>query len=1134
MKPLWFYAQDGTKTGPLPEDQILALLAAGAITPQTLLWTQGMEGWAPAGELLHVPQPPQVPIEPPPLPHPTAVPTRQRQSTDSPESSNPQQPQLKQGAVIGGWICFGIGLLCMFRSLWLAPLYTPIFLVAFVLAIVAIAQKRLVAGLALLLTTLIIPGTLAFFLGMSRTKDSLVSAGQKLEQMNESLRREPSGYNAPPQTAKALPSPQHEVPPTVGTPHNIQKTPPQLPSPAPEAIRPQQPNSAVITSTSNQVAFSELLIGQWQGSRHITDYHSNNTWGFVGGGDPIGKWTINGTVLSQLTDSGVQLGGTIVTLDAHNLVVQDTNGNLFNSKRLTSPPTSPAAAPPAPNTPKLSIAEPYSKLILGSWQERKIHTFLPDGTWTLQRYQDAPLDGEKRTWQIDGDKLTLTFPSWGTSAATSSNVSAVETILLLDLNQLVLKNEYNSIHTYVKLSTNASPQPAPNPTSPTDAQLTQTPTSSSRRPSENLPPLKSSSGTPNLPLSHPYEDGLAQADASQIIIASTKPVDINVNYKPNPTFSRDGKLLLYAKQLRDGQSTFVIKDLFTLESVDTFTPQANPEKAVFAPDANRILYQDSNGHLNIFDRIKRTEIQLPIPVNFERFDSQPVWRCEDIVTFFVTRSGASQIYDLSLETLKVMPHAYDTGDLDTFYEKFLAEFKTLTSTPIDNESAEIYQGESSPHSKKHGIEFFNPCLLVGSRDGSYARVLFNNFYSQTPFYVSRDLRHLLVLAEGRLSICYLGVRALPNKLFRIDVDVSKLSEERRKSFLEFRKNSFPFYGSIFAPLVNPLNGRQVGPNTQAFKGRVLIERWYDTFAVARTTLEVVPFGEGDIAAEISSQGDGSAFYFKDEWQVLHAQGVPKEGKASGASSEARTAASAGESGTLARKVGEGPKAEQSAPTPTDKVPGDHGAARAEGSASRPPAPPPQTVPNALFNATRNETPSFSITLSQEAPQHPASAAKDSARNFVATDDVGGTSFHGSGKVYSIPDMKKLVGRDVSDAWLYGSFVLFGRDGNTALCRAKTAWSIQDNEVHITFDQGLELPPNLPELIANGDQARFLYQQGRTDECAAFINTHPSICITFAAKKQRPIKIERATQSADGQIVVNAKSPGAFRIAEASP
>jgi len=47
----WFFASSGQQQGPYPEAQFRDLIARGTITPQTLVWCEGMAGWEKAGEV---------------------------------------------------------------------------------------------------------------------------------------------------------------------------------------------------------------------------------------------------------------------------------------------------------------------------------------------------------------------------------------------------------------------------------------------------------------------------------------------------------------------------------------------------------------------------------------------------------------------------------------------------------------------------------------------------------------------------------------------------------------------------------------------------------------------------------------------------------------------------------------------------------------------------------------------------------------------------------------------------------------------------------------------------------------------------------------------------------------------------
>jgi hypothetical protein len=86
---------------------------------------------------------------------------------------NSKNASRKQGAVIGGWICLLLGALAMLWSLFSFFIYLPLFLAAFVLGIVAIAQRRLANGIPILLLSVLIPIVLAVSLGAFRTVAAL-------------------------------------------------------------------------------------------------------------------------------------------------------------------------------------------------------------------------------------------------------------------------------------------------------------------------------------------------------------------------------------------------------------------------------------------------------------------------------------------------------------------------------------------------------------------------------------------------------------------------------------------------------------------------------------------------------------------------------------------------------------------------------------------------------------------------------------------------------------------------------------------------------------------------------------------------------------------------------------------------
>ena len=65
------------------------------------------------------------------------------------------QTNIKQGAAIGGWVCFGLASIIMFIPIPTWFIYAPLYLASFILSIVAMSQKRIAGGITLLLANVI-------------------------------------------------------------------------------------------------------------------------------------------------------------------------------------------------------------------------------------------------------------------------------------------------------------------------------------------------------------------------------------------------------------------------------------------------------------------------------------------------------------------------------------------------------------------------------------------------------------------------------------------------------------------------------------------------------------------------------------------------------------------------------------------------------------------------------------------------------------------------------------------------------------------------------------------------------------------------------------------------------------------
>jgi hypothetical protein len=50
---LWYYGENGQQNGPFEDEAIRQAISAGQLTPQTMVWREGMPGWLP---LMQVPE----------------------------------------------------------------------------------------------------------------------------------------------------------------------------------------------------------------------------------------------------------------------------------------------------------------------------------------------------------------------------------------------------------------------------------------------------------------------------------------------------------------------------------------------------------------------------------------------------------------------------------------------------------------------------------------------------------------------------------------------------------------------------------------------------------------------------------------------------------------------------------------------------------------------------------------------------------------------------------------------------------------------------------------------------------------------------------------------------------------------
>lgn len=195
-----FLHQNGEQVGPYTEDQISSMIQSGELTRDDIVWHEGLSEWQPLHAVFDLP----TPATPP-------APAYQGRRSSAPEPHT-VMTNVKQGAIIGGWVCFGLGILCMLWSLVLFFLYGPFFLVAFILSIVAMSQRRVLGGIALLVATLLIPTILGAVLFTSRASKFADEMSKAIETASVTESRKASGNNTPVNTASGVTTDSETLP----------------------------------------------------------------------------------------------------------------------------------------------------------------------------------------------------------------------------------------------------------------------------------------------------------------------------------------------------------------------------------------------------------------------------------------------------------------------------------------------------------------------------------------------------------------------------------------------------------------------------------------------------------------------------------------------------------------------------------------------------------------------------------------------------------------------------------------------------------------------------------------------------------------------------------------------------------
>jgi len=171
-------------------------------------------------------------------------------------------------------------------------------------------------------------------------------------------------------------------------------------------------------------------------------------------------------------------------------------------------------------------------------------------------------------------------------------------------------------------------------------------------------------------------------------------------------------------------------------------------------------------------------------------------------------------------------------------------------------------------------------LVVKNQDDSAITPLVANVREDAWYVVEPSLHTVLLLSRDEVRVVFMRLKEPSPHRWEFALPPQPPTSELTK----YVKKGVPFRAKVYAPAVNPLNGKMVGIDRQRFKGWVVIKEWRGmTDVVAVTRIEFNPIAEGDIVTEIKSEQWGDfgnhPFDFGDYWTAI------TRSKSNGASSK---------------------------------------------------------------------------------------------------------------------------------------------------------------------------------------------------------------------------------------------------------
>ena len=357
-------------------------------------------------------------------------------------------------------------------------------------------------------------------------------------------------------------------------------------------------------------------------------------------------------------------------------------------------------------------------------------------------------------------------------------------------------------------------------------------------------PFKEPAPPPPPVFAYEKPSGLESAPVETWVVSDQKGFDGVSQGKPM-AMSPDGRLFAYCQD-----NSLIVRDLNADRLEAKFSGFANAEFLRWSPDSNHLFYAlpGKRTRVGVVQVDRGRVIPLPMPVGDWIPDGFSSWWADEEISFAVEDAPLF----LNLDNLQVRPLAQSPT-------------KMAGEVPLPTKATSSFPSiETGGFGSWLRLESYHPTPTEGEewdvsgysamslkQEGRPVRRVFGGcrLYTGDKVVFANDGSKLVRVRNGEAEVFYFGLSTKKVPAIRFDVPFPDRDSEREETFTKAME-THNVIAMIAGPMVNPLNGKVVGPNREQLRGMVRFAKVEGGKASLWITDYYEDIQEGDVVADV--------------------------------------------------------------------------------------------------------------------------------------------------------------------------------------------------------------------------------------------------------------------------------------------